>query len=142
MNKDLLRIILIRQEHFCASHLLYNPEKSKEWNNAIYGKCSRENGHGHNYTMEVYVEGSPDPETGMIINITKMKEIMDEVILKKVDHYHLNYDVDFLQGIIPTTENVAIAFWEQLDPHFPNNSLQRIRLWETEKNIAEVVRKK
>lgn len=134
------QIVLARKEHFCASHRLYNPEYDAEWNKRIYGPCSNENGHGHNYFIEVHVIGVIDPKTGMVINLTDLKHIIQTVILDKVDHKHLNLDVPFLQGIIPTTENVAIAFWKELDPHFPNGSLKKLILHETEKNRVEISR--
>lgn len=131
---------LMRRETFCASHRLYNPAYDQTWNDRVYGKCARPNGHGHNYILEVYVEGAVDPHTGMIMNLTQIKEILETVILNKVDHAHLNHDVDFLKDTIPTTENVALAFWQELTPHIPNNGLYKIRLWETPKNMAEIVR--
>ncbi|MBA3238782.1 MAG: 6-carboxytetrahydropterin synthase [Parachlamydiaceae bacterium] len=135
-----LQIVLARKEHFCASHRLYNPDCDEEWNRHTYGPCSNPNGHGHNYFIEVYVAGITDPLTGMVMNLTDLKKILQTVILDNVDHKHLNLDVPFLQGIIPTTENVANAFWKELDPHFPNGSLKKLVLHETDKNWVEISR--
>jgi len=140
MNTGHTRIRLKRRASFCASHHLYNPDYDKAWNEAVYGKCARTNGHGHNYQLEVSVEGTIDPQTGMIINLTDLKRILEDVIVSKVDHYHLNHDVPFLKGVIPTTENLALAFWQELDPHIPGNGLHKLTLWETDKNIVEIVR--
>ncbi len=135
-----LQIVLARKEHFCASHRLYNYEYDEEWNKHTYGPCSNVNGHGHNYYLEVYVSGLTNPQTGMVINLTDLKRILQTVIIDKVDHKHLNLDVPFLHGIIPTTENVANAFWKELEPHFPNESLKKLVLHETEKNWVEISR--
>ena len=91
-------VFLTRKEHFCASHRLFNPKFSEEENLGIYGKCAYPNGHGHNYEIEVTVSGEPDPETGMIMDLKKIADIIDEEILEKVDHRHLNFDVPFLKG--------------------------------------------
>jgi 6-pyruvoyltetrahydropterin/6-carboxytetrahydropterin synthase len=133
-------VLLVRKAHFAAAHRLYNPNKDLAWNQATYGPCARENGHGHNYEFEVSIIGTIDPETGMVMNLKDLAKIIDKAILDKVDHYHLNYDVDFLKDINPTAENLAMAFWQELEKHLPNNALYKLRLWETERNIVEIVR--
>lgn len=133
-------IMLIRQEHFSASHRLYHAGYNKAWNTKTYGRCSRPHGHGHNYILEVSVCGIPDTTTGMIMNLKQLKLILQKKILSKVDHTHLNYDVDFLKNIIPTTENVALAFWNELDQAIPKKKLYKLKLWETEKNSVEILR--
>jgi 6-pyruvoyltetrahydropterin/6-carboxytetrahydropterin synthase len=126
-----------RRMHFSASHRLFNPTFSHEKNEAIFDKCNNINGHGHNYTLDVTVKGTPDPETGYVIDLKLLRDILDEYIVDKVDHKHLNYDVDFLQGIIPTAENIALVFWQILEPHITNGTLHSIKLYESENNFVE-----
>ncbi len=130
-------VYLTRKEHFCASHRLYNPGFSEQENLEIYGKCAYANGHGHNYEIEVTVAGTPEPETGMIIDLKKLGDLIDELILAKVDHRHLNFDVDFLKGIIPTAENLAVVFWNLLAPRIAGGRLHAVRVYETPNNYAE-----
>ena len=130
-------VYLTRKEHFSASHRLFNPKFSEEENLATYGKCAYPNGHGHNYEIEVTVAGEPGPETGMIMDLKKLSDLIEEEILSKVDHKHLNMDVDFLKGIIPTAENIAIVFWRILCPKLTAGRLYSIRVFETPNNFAE-----
>lgn len=130
-------IYLTRREHFCASHRLYNPVFSEEENLEIYGKCAYPNGHGHNYVLEITVAGEPDPRTGMIIDLKKLSDLLKKEIVHKVDHRHLNFDIDFLQGIIPTAENLAEAFWNILAPKITIGKLYSVRVSETDNNFAE-----
>ncbi len=130
-------VYLTRKEHFCASHRLFNPKFSDEKNLEIYGKCAFKNGHGHNYEIEVTVAGEPDPETGMILDLKKLSDIIEAEILLKVDHKHLNFDVDFLTGIIPTAENLAEVFWDILEPKITSGRLYSIKVFETPNNFAE-----
>lgn len=131
-----------RRAHFNAAHRLHNPDKSEEWNRETFGKCNLPNWHGHNYIIEVTVSGEPDPETGYIIDLGKLKSIIKEKVLDPCDHRNLNLDVDFLEGIIPTTENLVRAFYEQLRPDVEaacskDGKLYKVKLFETERNIAE-----
>lgn len=135
-------IFVTRKSHFNAAHRLHNPDKSKKWNQDTFGKCNLPNWHGHNYVIEVTVAGEPDPETGYIIDLGKLKSIIKEKILEPCDHRNLNLDVPFLQGIIPTTENLVRAFFDELRPEVEaacNNGgkLYMVKLFETERNIAE-----
>jgi len=130
-------IYLTRREHFCASHILSNPKFSEKENFEIYGKCASPNGHGHNYEIEVTVAGMPDPSTGMVLDLKKLSEIIDVEILEKVDHKNLNLDVDFLEGIIPTAENLAVVFWNILKTKLPAGKLHSIKIYETPTNYAE-----
>jgi 6-pyruvoyltetrahydropterin/6-carboxytetrahydropterin synthase len=130
-------IYLTRREHFCSSHRLYNPAFSEQKNLEIYGKCAYANGHGHNYEIEVTVAGEPDPETGMILDLKKLSYLIDREILEKVDHRHLNLDIDFLRGIIPTAENLAVVFWGILQPRITAGRLYSVRVYETPNNYAE-----
>jgi 6-pyruvoyltetrahydropterin/6-carboxytetrahydropterin synthase len=130
-------IYVTRSTSFSAAHRLYNPTFSDERNDAVFDKCNNPNGHGHNYTLEVTVKGLPDPLTGYVIDLKVLKEILDRVIIDKVDHKHLNYDVDFLRGIIPTVENLCVAFWNELRDRLPAGELHRIRLFESDQNVAD-----
>ena len=130
-------VYLTRKEHFCASHRLYNPKFSEKENLSIYGKCAYPNGHGHNYELEVTVAGDPDGDTGMILDLKKLGDIIEAEITGKVDHKHLNFDIDFLQGIIPTAENLALVFWKILQPKISSGRLYSIKVFETPNNFAE-----
>ena len=130
-------VYLTRKEHFCASHRLFSPKFSEEENLRIYGKCAYANGHGHNYEIEVTVGGEPDTDTGMILDLKKLSDIIEAEILEKVDHKHLNMDVDFLKGIIPTAENLALVFWNILSPKIQAGKLYCVRVYETPNNFAE-----
>ena len=94
-------------------------------------------GHGHNYTIEVTVAGNPDPLTGYVIDLKKLAAMMDEYIIDKVDHKHLNYDVAELRGIIPTAENIALVFWQMLEPKIKDGKLYSIKVFESDNNFVE-----
>ena len=119
---------------FSAAHRLHNPERDAEWNRRTYDKCDNPRGHGHNYALEVSVKGPIDPETGMVIDLKRLKDIMRERVIDRVDHTSLNEDVDFLRGVIPTAENLARAFWQQLAGAIPHGELHEVVLHETERN--------
>jgi len=119
---------------FSAAHRLHNPNRDAEWNRQTYDKCDNPRGHGHNYALEVSVRGRIDPETGMVIDLKRLKDIMRERVIDRVDHTNLNEDVDFLKGVIPTAENLARSFWQQLAPAIPNGELDEVLLQETERN--------
>ena len=126
-----------RRETFSAAHRLYNPDFSDEENERIYGKCSNPNWHGHNYTLEVVVAGEIDKKTGYVIDLKKLKEIIIENIIKKVDHKNLNTETDFMRGIIPTAENIAAAIYKQLENKIPSGKLYAVKIYETENNYFE-----
>ena len=130
-------LYITRREVFSSSHRLHNTNLSDEENKTLFGKCNNPNGHGHNYTLEVVVAGEIDPKTGYVVDLKKLKEIIIEYVVKKVDHKHLNHDVDFLDGINPTTENFAVKIWEQLVNQIPSGKLFSIKLYETENNYIE-----
>lgn len=127
---------ITRRACFCAAHRLYSPELSNEENRRVYGNCNFEYGHGHNYVMEVSVEGEPDPINGMIMNLAELDEIIKQEIIQHVDHHHFNFDVPFMQGVIPTIENMVIVFWKILEPKITKGRLKRIKLGETENNFV------
>jgi 6-pyruvoyltetrahydropterin/6-carboxytetrahydropterin synthase len=126
---------LSRRESFCASHRLWNPAFTKAENERLYGHCARENGHGHNYWIEVTLRGSVDPENGMVINLAHLKNVIRSEIIAKVDHYHLNHDVEMFRDINPTAENVAIVFWNVLQRHF-GPLLYEVCVEETPQNLV------
>jgi len=130
-------IFVTRRESFSASHRLYNPNFSEEENDRLFGKCNNLNGHGHNYILEVVVAGDVDQQTGYLLDLKILKEIIIEHVIKKVDHKNLNLDVDFLKGKIPTAENIAIGIWNQLVDKIPAGKLYSIKLYETENNYVE-----
>jgi 6-pyruvoyltetrahydropterin/6-carboxytetrahydropterin synthase len=132
-------ILLRRKAHFNAAHRSHNPKKSDEWNKKTYGKCNHE--HGHNYELEVTVAGVPNEETGYIIDLIVLKQIINDRIVDKCDHKNLNLDVDFLEGIIPSTENLAKSFYNELKDSIGEASsssafLYSVALKETERNSA------
>jgi len=130
-------LYVTRREVFSASHKLENEFLSDEENLEIYDKCNNKYGHGHNYTLEVVVAGEINPKTGYVIDLKKLKKIIRENVISKVDHRHFNYDVDFMTGTIPTTENIAVAIWEQLADKINEGKLFSIKLFETENNYIE-----
>ena len=132
-------VYITRKFHFSASHRLYKPGLTDEENARIFGDCSNPNGHGHNYIIEVTVSGNPNPDVGYIMDLKLLKNIVDEALIKKVDHKNLNCDVDFLKGIIPTSENLVMCFWEVIRSKIENaeRKLFSIKLFETENNYVE-----
>ncbi len=129
-------VYLTRRTTFSASHRLWSNQLSEAENYTVYDKCANPNGHGHNYVLEVTVRGTVDPRTGMVLNLTDMKRITNEQVINWVDHKHLNYDVPWLEGVIPTAEMLAIKFWERLEASFPQGLLYEVTLHETENNSA------
>lgn len=132
-------VTITRQVHFNSAHRLYNPTKSLAWNQAQYGLCTNPHWHGHNYVLEVSLRGRPDPVTGYIMDLAELKRILQRAIVDPCDHRNLNDEVDFLRGIIPSTENLVIAFWNEIAPHItlPHARLHCVRLYETPRNYAE-----
>ena len=130
-------VSITRQVHFNSAHRLHNWSKSQKWNTAQYGMCTNPHWHGHNYVLEVTVRGRPDPETGYIMDLGQLKRILNEAVVDKCDHRNLNDEVDFLRGIIPSTENLVISFWNQIAPHIKVGRLHCVRLYETPRNFAE-----
>ena len=130
-------VFVTRKAQFSAAHRLYNPAWSDEKNDRVFGKCNNPNGHGHNYTLEVTVAGEPPKDTGMVIDLKVLADIVEKEIIERVDHKHLNLDVDFMHGVIPTAENIATAFWGILQMKIPEGRLHAIRLYESDNNIIE-----
>lgn len=130
-------ILVTRRETFNAGHRLYNPDLSEEENREVFGKCSNPSGHGHNYVLEVTLRGDPDPGTGYLYDLKELSSLISKRILADVDHRNLNVDVPWLDGVIPTAENLAAAFWDRLEPELPDGLLYSVRVVETPKNWAE-----
>jgi 6-pyruvoyltetrahydropterin/6-carboxytetrahydropterin synthase len=135
MTQPLVEIT--RRETFSAAHRLHDPRLSDEENQRLYGVCSSD--HGHNYAVEVTVRGAV-PGSGMVLDLNRLMQILREEIISQVDHKHLNRDVSFLRGIIPTAENVAVAFWERIEEPlsgFESCSLHRVRVYESRENFVD-----
>ncbi|MEI6488849.1 MAG: 6-carboxytetrahydropterin synthase [Bacteroidota bacterium] len=132
-------INITRKEHFNAAHKLHNPAWSDEKNLEVFGKCANPNWHGHNYELFVTVRGEVNPETGYSINLRELSAIIRKHVTDKLDHKNLNMDVDFMKGLMPSTENVAIAIWKELLPHISalGCTLYCIKLCETANNYVE-----
>ena len=131
-------VLVTRQVHFNAAHRLYNPAKSQRWNERQFGLCTNPHWHGHNYVLEVTVRGQPDPETGYVLSLSQLKDILHAMVVDKCDHRNLNEEVAFLRGVIPSTENLVIAFWNEIERCIPPPAkLHRVRLFETPRNFAE-----
>jgi 6-pyruvoyltetrahydropterin/6-carboxytetrahydropterin synthase len=124
-----------RRESFDAAHQLCDSRLSAEENRALYGKCT--NLHGHRYQLEVIVAGDMDGATGYVVDLKQLADLIKAEIIQYVDHHNLNTDVAWLEGRIPTAENLAVVFFERLQPHITRGRLHTVRVWETEKNWAE-----
>jgi 6-pyruvoyltetrahydropterin/6-carboxytetrahydropterin synthase len=131
---------ITRREEFSASHRLHNPAFSDAENRRLYGVCNNANGHGHNYAFEVTVRGPVPADTGMVMDLNRLSLLLREEIVAVVDHKHLNLDVPFLSGVIPTAENVAVAFWQRIEPHLKDIRgcrLHRVRVCESRNNYVD-----
>ena len=122
---------------FNAAHRVHNPALSAEENTALFGPCNNPNWHGHNYVLEVAVEGPIDERTGYVIDLGKLRAIVEREVIDQVDHRNMNVDVPFMAGTNPTAENIVVACWRVLEPHVTPGKLARLRLWETENNYVE-----
>lgn len=131
-------VYLTRVEHFNAAHKLYNPAWSKEQNDAVFGKCANENWHGHNYELFVTIKGKPDPDTGFLFDAKQLSKLVNQYVIDQLDHKNLNVDVPFMQGKMCSSENLAVAIWQQLQPHLPKQvQLHSIKLYETPRIFVE-----
>jgi 6-pyruvoyltetrahydropterin/6-carboxytetrahydropterin synthase len=129
-------VLVSRRESFNAAHQLRDPGLSEEENRRLFGKCA--NLHGHNYVLEVVVAGEVQQATGYVLDLKQLSDIICQRVIQDVDHRNLNTDVPWLEGRIPTAENLALAFWERIRSELPDGLLRSVRLWETDKNWAEV----
>lgn len=130
-------LTVARRESFSAAHYLRDPNLSDDENRDRFGACVRD--HGHNYSVEVSVSGEAD-DHGYVCDLRALGQVMRERVIDEVDHRHLNHDVSWLEGKIPSTEVLATAFWERLVDHIPRGRLERVRVIETDKNFAECTR--
>ena len=129
-------VLVSRRETFNAAHQLRNPDLSDDENQLRFGKCA--NLHGHNYVLEVVVAGEVDQATGYVFDLKELSDLICRRVIEDVDHRNLNTDVPWLRGRIPTAENLALAFWDRIRSELPEGLLRSVRLWETDKNWAEV----
>lgn len=132
-----MRIAIFRKAHFNAAHRLHNPKWSDEKNKEIFGLCNNANYHGHNYDLEVKVVGEVDPETGYLMDLKYLKDVIKENIEDKLDHKNLNMDVPELKDIMPSTENICYFIWQILQEKLGNQYEVTIRLYETPRNYVE-----
>jgi 6-pyruvoyltetrahydropterin/6-carboxytetrahydropterin synthase len=132
-------IYITRRERFCAAHRMYRPDWTDQKNREVFGKCSNPNWHGHNYILWVTVKGELAQEHGFVMNINVLKEIINEKIISKIDHMNLNLEVNFMKGRIATTENLAVAIWNELSAPVKEKGaeLHCIKIEETENNSVE-----
>ena len=130
-------VYVTRRATFNAAHRVYNPNLTDEENFKIFGGCSNPNWHGHNYILEVVVAGEVNPQTGYVLDLKYLMKIINKYVIEKVDHKNLNLEVDFMKGIQPSAENMAIQIWKQLKKRIPNGKLYSVKLYETENNYFE-----
>lgn len=130
-------VYLTRREHFNAAHKLFNPKWSEEKNDEVFGKCANKNWHGHNFELFVTVKGIPNADTGFIMNAKELSDIIKREVCDKLDHKNLNIDVDFMQGKMTSTENLALEIWRILTQHIKGCELHCVKLYETENIFVE-----
>lgn len=132
-------IYLTRRERFNAAHRMYRPEWDEAKNTEVFGKCSNPNWHGHNYTLYVTVKGELNPETGYVVNLKTLSKIIQDTIIEKVDHKNINLEVEFMKGKIASSENLAIAIWQELEAPVKllGTELHCVKIEETENNTIE-----
>jgi 6-pyruvoyltetrahydropterin/6-carboxytetrahydropterin synthase len=135
--KEFWMIYVTRRETFSAAHRLFNPMWDDEQNARVFGKDANPHGHGHTYMLEVTVRGEIDPATGMVLDLRDLRDLIRRAVIDKVDHANLNVDVAFLTGVMPSAENIVVAFWHELAPLLGPGQLFRLRLWESENNSVE-----
>ena len=130
-------VTVTRRLHFNAAHRVHNPALSDDENRRLFGKCNNPNWHGHNYILDVSVAGPVDERTGYVIDLAQIKDVAQREVIDKVDHRNFNLEVDFMRGLIPTTENIVVAIWRVLAPRITSGRLTRLVLWETPNNYVE-----
>jgi 6-pyruvoyltetrahydropterin/6-carboxytetrahydropterin synthase len=132
-------VYLTRVEHFNAAHRLYNPAWDEDRNREVFGKCTNENWHGHNYELHLTIKGEPNPETGFVFNAKTLGDLIKDIVVESVDHRNLNMDVPWMKGIFTSAENFAIGIWQQLEPHVRAAGAQMhcVKLYETPRIYVE-----
>lgn len=131
------KVAVFRKEHFNAAHRLFNPSWDEERNNKIFGKCALPNYHGHNYELIVKVVGEPDTNTGYVMDMKELSDIIQREIIERFDHRNLNLDTKEFKHLNPTAENIAVVIYELLRPHIDTKLDMQIRLYETPRNFVE-----
>jgi 6-pyruvoyltetrahydropterin/6-carboxytetrahydropterin synthase len=126
-----------RRSHFNAAHRLHNPARPDDWNAATFGLCNNPHFHGHNYELDVTVEGRIDHETGYVLDLGILADVVDERIIRRLDHRNLNVEVEWFAELNPTVENIAVVIWRELRAALPESLTLRVRLWETPRNYVE-----
>lgn len=137
--KPMAKVYITRRERFNAAHKLWNPRWSEEKNIEVFGKCANENWHGHNYELFVTVSGTPDEDTGCVIDLKLLSKILKEQVIERIDHKNLNLDVPFMEGKMASTENLAVAIWNEIQKEIESHDckLYCVKIIETENNYAE-----
>jgi 6-pyruvoyltetrahydropterin/6-carboxytetrahydropterin synthase len=130
-------VTVTRRLHFNAAHRVHNPALSDDENRRLFGKCNNPNWHGHNYILDVSVSGPVEDKTGYVIDLAKIKSVVQREVIDKVDHRNFNLEVDFMEGTIPTTENIIVGIWRVLEPNIKPGRLTKLVLWETPNNYVE-----
>jgi 6-pyruvoyltetrahydropterin/6-carboxytetrahydropterin synthase len=132
-------VFVTRKERFNAAHKLFRAEWSDEKNMEVFGKCSNPNWHGHNYELYVTVKGTPDPQTGFVMDLKILSAILKDKVINKLDHKNINMDVDFMNGKIPSTEVLAMSIWKEIEPDIATAGcrLHSVKVFETENNYVE-----
>lgn len=131
------KVAVFRKEHFNAAHRLYNPAWDMAKNNEVFGKCNNPNFHGHNYEIVVKLVGEPDPQTGYVMDMKVLSDIIKEHVIKQFDHKNLNLDTKYFKDINPTAENICIVIYEILRDKIDKRLDMQVRLYETERNFVE-----
>jgi 6-pyruvoyltetrahydropterin/6-carboxytetrahydropterin synthase len=131
------KVSVFRQEHFNAAHRLYNPSWSFEKNDAVFGKCNNPSYHGHNYELLVKITGVPNPETGYVMDLKVLSDLIKAEVIERFDHKNLNLDTAEFRELNPTAEHIAIVIFELLRPHIDADKDLHIRLYETPRNFVE-----
>lgn len=136
-SRTLNKTTIIRRARFNSAHRLFNPQWEFEKNEAVFGKCNNPNYHGHNYELFVSLTGYVNPDTGFVYDLHDLAEIIDEEIIERFDHKNLNLDLEEFKNLNPTAENIAVVIWNLLRKRIDNNLELKVKLCETENNIAE-----
>lgn len=131
-------VYVTRKVRFNGAHKLFNPNWSEAKNEEVFGKCANKNWHGHNFELFVTVKGTPNADTGFVMDLKKLKLVLNDKVVSKLDHSNFNLDVDFLKDVMPSIENISMKIWEQLEPELPEGvQLHCIKLYETENQYVE-----
>lgn len=132
-----MKVAVIRRAHFNAAHRLHNPTWSELKNKEVFGLCNNPNWHGHNYELEVKVAGDIDPETGMVIDLGQLADLIEREVERRFDHKNLNLDTEEFKNLNPTAENICVVIWRILRQHLPSKYDLHVRLYETPRNFVE-----